>query len=58
MILRMTLPAPVHGYWDGGFKSVFNWSIDGTPRQDSKGQFVRIGSWEANHWFHVAYSKT
>lgn len=58
MILRQTLKEAVGGYWDGGIKKVFNWSIDGQPQQDKKGRFVRIGSWEANHWFHVAMGKS
>ena len=58
MELRQTLPEPVHGYWDGGAKQVFDWSIDGSPATDSKGKYVRIGSWSANHWFHVALGKT
>jgi len=58
MILRQTLDHRVCGWWDGGAKDTFDWSIDGPPHTDSKGQFVRIGSWEANHWFHVALGKT
>ena len=58
MILRQTLTEAVNGYWDGGKKQTFDWSIDGTPQTDSKGQFVRIGSWSANHWFYVAVGKT
>ena len=58
MILRQTLEKPVHGYWDGGAKQVFDWTIDGMPKTDSKGQFVKIGSWSANHWFNVALGKT
>jgi len=56
--LRQTLDKPVHGYWDGGAKDIFDWSIEGSPSTDSKGQFVRIGSFAANHWFHVALGKT
>ena len=58
MILRQTLAQPVNGYWDGGAKQVFDWEIDGEPNQDSKGQFIRIGSWAANRWFNVAVGKT
>ena len=58
MILRQTLEHAVNGYWDGGAKQVFDWSIDGEPKEDSKGSFVRIGSWSANHWFSVAVGKT
>lgn len=58
MKLKQTLDKPIGGYWDGGAKSDFIWSIEGSPATDSKGQFVCIGSWEANHWFHVALGKT
>lgn len=58
MILRQTFESPINGFWDGGAKKVFDWEIDGQPKQDSKGFFVRVGSWGANHWFHVALGKT
>ena len=58
MKLKQTLPRPVHGYWDGGAKQTFEWSIDSVEGHDSKGDFVRVGSWGANHWFHVAKGKT
>lgn len=58
LVLRQTLAYPVEGYWDGGKKQVFDWSIDSTPQTDSKGQFIKIGSWRANHWFYVALGKT
>jgi len=58
MKLKQTLPYPVQGYWDGGKKQVFEWEIEGSPAKDSKGFFVRLGSFSANHWFHVALGKT
>ena len=58
MKLRQTLAYPVKGYWNGGAKQVFEWCVQGCPDQDDKGQYVRIGSWEANYWFHVAVGKT
>lgn len=58
MILRQTIAYPVHGYWDGGAKQIFDWCIEGGTATDSRGQYVRIGSFEANYWFHVALSKT
>ena len=58
MKLRQTLDYPIDGYWDGGKKQVFDWGIDGSPIRDNKGQYVRIGSLSANHWFHVALGKT
>jgi hypothetical protein len=54
MILRMTIAQPIDGFWDGGRRSTFDFMIDGPPRDDAQGAFVRIGSWGANHWFHVA----
>jgi len=64
MILRQTFEKPVYGYWDGGAKRVLDWKVergftaDGYWGRDSKGAFERIGSWGANHWFHVAHGKT
>jgi|WetSurSiteA1Bulk_404760.scaffolds.fasta_scaffold132960_2 hypothetical protein len=58
MILQLILTKPVAGYWDGGGKTTFNWSIDGAPETDDKGQYVKIGSWEANNFFHVAMGAT
>jgi hypothetical protein len=58
IILRQKAVKPIHGYWDGGAKQVFNWSIDGRPHKDKNGEFVRVGSWEANQYFHVAKGKT
>lgn len=58
LTLMQTFNQPISGYWDGGPRREFCWRIDGTPRQDTKGQFVRVGSWAANHWCHVACGKT
>ena len=58
MILRQKLDSPVHGYWDGGKKDTFDWEIDGSPTEDEKGFFVKIGSRAANHWFHISLGKT
>ncbi len=58
MILRMTLDAPIAGYWDGGTKSTFDFQIDGSPQLDAHGPYIRVGSWQANHWFHVAMGET
>jgi hypothetical protein len=59
MKLRQILDYSVDGYWNGGKKRTFDWSIEWNHRgRDSKGEFVRIGSWCANHWFHVAVGKT
>ena len=58
MILRQRLNKPVNGYWDGGAKQMFDWSIKGNPQTDSEGQYVKIDSYSANHWFHVALGRT
>jgi len=58
MILRQTFDKPINGYWDGGAKQAFDWSIDGVKGRDSKGEYVRIGSFSANHYFHVALGRT
>jgi len=58
MILRVKLAKPTGGYWDGGEKSIFHWFIDGIPQADAKGQYVKVGSWSANNWFHIAVGKT
>ncbi len=59
MKLRQILEKPVNGYWDGGAKQVFDWEIERHfGGKDSKGYFVGIGSWSANHWFHVSLGKT
>ena len=58
MILRQTFSEPIGGYWDGGKKSRFDWTINGPVQTDTKGDYVKVGSWEANHWFHVSLGKT
>jgi len=58
MKLLQTLDEPVQGYWDGGPKQSFEWSIYPGGGSDERGEYVRIGSWEGNHWFHVARGKT
>ena len=58
MVLIQTLESPVHGYWDGGAKQTFEWSIQGKPQKDKNGKYVKVGSWAANYWFHVSVGKT
>jgi hypothetical protein len=59
LILVQKLGKAYPGYWDGGPKQIFEWRIEHLRRgRDSKGEYVRIGSWCANHWFHVAVGKT
>jgi len=58
MQLLQTFDEPISGYWDGGAKRRFYWRIEGRPKQDKRGWYVRVGSWEANHWGHCACGKT
>ena len=58
MILRQTFKDAINGYWDGGAKNVFDWSTDGVTKHDAQGEFIKIGSFDANHWFNVAHGKT
>ena len=55
MILRQTLEHSVNGYWDGGAKRVFNWEID---KDYTGGEYIRVGSFEANYWFNIARGTT
>ncbi len=58
MILRQTFEKPISGYWDGGTKKVFDWSIKGSVMQDARGRYVKVGSLNANHWFCVTVRKS
>jgi len=58
MILRQIFANAIGGYWDGELKKQFDWVIDGPIREDNKGKYIKVGSWEANNWFHVAAGKT
>ncbi len=58
MELLIKLEHPINGYWDGGAKKSFAYSIHGNPHKDSKGYFVKVGSFSANNWFNVACAKT
>lgn len=55
MRLKVTMKEPVGGYWDGGKKSEFFFEIEPFPFQEG---FTKIGSWAANHFFHVKTGKT
>ena len=59
MILIQKLNYKINGYWDGGPKDTFEWYIlpFGGGR-DKKGEFVKVGSFEANHWFCISKGKT
>jgi len=58
MYLRMTLNREIVGFWDGGPREVFDFHIDGSPQQDARGRYIRVGCWAANHFFHVALGMT
>jgi hypothetical protein len=59
MYLKQTLKNPVNGYWDGGAKQEFEWRVHHhCVGQDKRGKFVKVGSFDANHWFHVSLGKT
>lgn len=58
LVLVQKLNRPIGGYWDGGMKDTFTWRIDGVAGKDKKGVFVKVGSWDANHWFNVSQGKT
>lgn len=54
--LVIELKEPIGGYWDGGAKQIFIFSIDDIQKNE-KGYCARISSWEANFWFHVGAGK-
>lgn len=60
MKLVQTLEKPMSGYWDSGAKRTFEWKIDPcfVPNWAKVGLYVRVGSWEANHYFTVKRGKT
>jgi hypothetical protein len=58
MIMRQTLPEAVGGHWDGGPKKQFDWMIQGIRHSDKDGEYIKVGSWEANQWYNVAVGKT
>ena len=58
MYLRMTLDREISGFWDGGPRAIFDFHLDGSPRQDAQGRYIKVGSMMANTWFHVAIGHT
>lgn len=56
-ILLQTLDKPHYGYWDGGAKSRFRWTVD-SYGNDHGVATARVGSWEANLYFTVARGRT
>ena len=55
--ILITLNESINGYWDGGKKDKFNFSID-EPEQDADGFYCKVGSWDANFFFHIGTGKT
>lgn len=55
LIIRQTFARPISGFWDGGPKRIFEWSIDALR---STPTHAVVGSWDANHWFKVKRMKT
>ena len=53
-----TFAEPISGYWDGGLKRSFEWTVERSGGRDRRGEYSRIGSWAANYWFHVSTGKT
>lgn len=58
LTLVQKLDRAISGWWDGGPKDEFRWKITTRGMKDKRGRYVRVGSWEANHWFHVAEGQT
>lgn len=69
LALVQTLNRPVYGYWDGGQKQRFVWTIESlrvraadggydTAYGDTPATHARIGAWEANHYFTVRVGRT
>ena len=58
MILRQTLEKATGGYWDGGERAIFDWETQNPTFKDDKGEFIKVGLWEANTWFYVTVGKT
>jgi len=53
--LCLTLEKEIGGYWDYGPKKYFEWNVEHRHRWGAR---VRVGSWEANHWFYSTLGKT
>lgn len=53
----LTTGSPIVGYWDGGAKSRFEFTLDAVLKDD-KGRFAKWGSWQANFWFTCGYGRS
>ena len=56
MILRLELNEAISGFWDGGKKRFFDFTIEKPISSDLKGKYVKIGCYDMNYWFNVAWS--
>lgn len=60
----VTLKEAISGYWDGGKKKVFTLELDRSfdgslyIKSDSKGKFIKVHCYAANHYWHVFVGKT
>ena len=58
LVLRQTTSEPINGYWDGGPRQTFDWSIDPGQHNRKPGEWIKIGCFSANHWFTVRCGDT
>lgn len=58
MVLVQIFAEPIPGGPSNRPMTEFEWSISGPAQTDKDGRYVRVGCWDANHWRHVACSKT
>ncbi|MCL4538012.1 MAG: hypothetical protein M1378_00155 [Bacteroidetes bacterium] len=53
--ITVKLAEPTSGYWDGGKKDTFEFVP--TVLRDSKGRYVKWGSFSANFWFTCNFGR-
>jgi len=52
--IRQIFDKRVYGYWDGGDKTIFNWSFWCYDWKNvKKGDRIEVGSWQANYYFII-----
>lgn len=54
LTLRQTFEQPVHGALASGPYKTFDWAIQSSGYSN----YTKVGSWEANYWFHVKTGAT
>lgn len=47
----------VGGYWDGGAKDRFTWTLGRTIQERGR-EYQKVHGWEANLWYYVAKGKS